>query len=71
MTKGNLDISSIFLPRIWDKAKDSIRAWSRQEPYHQPGSITTLIINHQVEPFNDSAFRQALARSVLLCFLWC
>lgn len=64
MTKGHLDVSSIFLPRIWDKAKDSIRAWSRQEPYHQPGSITTLIINHQVEPFNDSAFRQALARSV-------
>ncbi|WP_458451399.1 ABC transporter substrate-binding protein [Fibrobacter sp.] len=64
MTKGHLDVSSIFLPQIWNKAKDNIRAWSREEPYHLPGSITTLIINHQVEPFNDPAFRQALAHAV-------
>ena len=64
MTKGHLDVSSIFLPQIWNKAKDSIRAWSREEPYHLPGSITTLIINHQVAPFNDPAFRRALAHSV-------
>lgn len=64
MTKGHLDVSSIFLPQIWNKAKDGIRAWSREEPYHLPGSITTLIINHQVAPFNDPAFRRALAHSV-------
>ena len=64
MVKGNLDVSSIFLPRIWDKAKDSIRAWSRNEPYHQPGSITTLLIAHQSKPFSDVAFRRALAHSI-------
>ena len=64
MVKGNLDVSSIFLPRIWDKAKDSIRAWSRNEPYHQPGSITTLLIAHQSKPFDDIAFRRALAHSI-------
>ena len=64
MTKGHLDVSSIFLPQIWNKAKDGIRAWSREEPYHLPGSITTLIINHKVAPFNDPAFRRALAHSV-------
>ena len=64
MTKGYLDVSSIFLPQIWNKAKDGIRAWSREEPYHLPGSITTLIINQQVEPFTDPAFRRALAHSV-------
>ncbi len=64
MVKGNLDVSSIFLPRIWDKAKDSIRAWSRNEPYHQPGSITTLLIAHQEKPFSDVAFRRALAHSI-------
>ncbi|WP_298772238.1 ABC transporter substrate-binding protein [uncultured Fibrobacter sp.] len=64
MTKGNLDISSVFLPRIWDKAKDGIRAWSRNEPYHQPGSITTLIIEHQREPFNDVSLRRALMHSI-------
>ena len=64
MTKGNLDISSVFLPRIWEKSKDSIRAWSRNEPYHQPGSITTLIIAHQNEPFNDVAFRRAMMHSI-------
>nr|AIF26813.1 putative family 5 extracellular solute-binding protein [uncultured bacterium fosmid pJB95A1] len=64
MTKGNLDISSVFLPRIWEKSRDSIRAWSRNEPYHQPGSITTLFIEHQTVPFNDVAFRRALAHSI-------
>lgn len=64
MTKGNLDISSVFLPRIWDKARDSIRAWSRNEPYHQPGSITTLIIAHHVEPFNDVAIRRAMMHAI-------
>jgi len=64
MTKGNLDMSSVFLPRIWDKAKDSIRAWSRNEPYHQPGSITTLFIQHQKEPFNDVAIRRAMIHSI-------
>ena len=64
MVKGNLDVSSIFLPRIWDKAKDSIRASSRNEPYHQPGSITTLLIAHQSKPFSDLAFRRALAHSI-------
>ena len=64
MTKGYLDVSSIFLPQIWNKAKDGIRAWSREEPYHLPGSITTLIINQQAEPFTDPAFRRALAHSV-------
>ena len=64
MVKGNLDVSSIFLPRIWDKVKDSIRAWSRNEPYHQPGSITTLLIAHHQKPFSDVAFRRALAHSI-------
>ena len=64
MTKGNLDISSVFLPRIWDKAKDSIRAWSRNEPYHLPGSITTLLIAHQRAPFNDVAFRRAMTHAI-------
>ena len=64
MTKGNLDISSVFLPRIWEKSRDSIRAWSKNEPYHQPGSVTTLIIAQQNPPFNDVAFRRALVHSI-------
>lgn len=64
MTKGNLDISSVFLPRIWDKARDSIRAWSRNEPYHQPGSITTLLIQQQSAPFNDVALRRAMMHAI-------
>ena len=64
MTKGNLDISSVFLPRIWDKSRDSIRAWSRNEPYHLPGSITTLFIAHQRAPFNDVALRRAMMHAI-------
>jgi len=64
MTKGNLDLSSIFLPRIWEKKRDHIRAWSEKEPYHEPGSIPTLLISHTMPPFNDVSFRRALAHAI-------
>lgn len=64
MTKGHLDLSFVFLPRIWDKARDSIRAWSRSEPYHQPGSVTTLMIANQTAPFNDVIIRRAMAHAI-------
>ena len=64
MIKGNLDISSIFLPRIWEKERDQIRAWSLEEPYHEPGSIPTLFIAHPTPPFNDIVFRRALAHAI-------
>ena len=64
MTKGNLDVSSIFMPRIWEKKRDDIRAWSLKEPYHYPGSIPTLFIATTTAPFNDVAFRRALAHAI-------
>ncbi|SHK21855.1 MULTISPECIES: ABC transporter substrate-binding protein [unclassified Fibrobacter] len=64
MIRGNLDVSSIFLPRIWEKSKDSIRAWSREEPYQLPSTLTALIIATTKEPFNNVAFRRALAHSI-------
>jgi len=64
MSQGNLDISSVFLPNIQNKLRDSIRAWSLNPPYHRPGAIVTLIINHEREPFNNPEFRHALAHIV-------
>ena len=64
MVRGNLDVSSSYLPRIWEKAKDSIRAWSREEPYHQPANITVLVAATQKEPFNNVNFRRALAHAI-------
>lgn len=64
MVRGNLDVSSIYLPRIWEKTKDSIRAWSRVEPYHLPSTITALVIATTKEPFNNVSFRRALAHAI-------
>lgn len=64
MTKGKLDVSQVFLPRIWDKARDGIRAWSRNEPYHLPRSISTLFMANQNPPFDDIEFRRAIAHSI-------
>lgn len=64
MVRGNLDVSSSYLPRIWEKAKDSIRAWSREEPYQQPANITVLVAATQKEPFNNVNFRRALAHAI-------
>ena len=64
MGKGNLDLSSIFMPRIWARSADSIRAWSLKEPYHVPGSIPTLFIGLSQAPFDDVAMRRALAHAI-------
>lgn len=64
MVRGNLDISSIYLPKIWEKAKDSIRSWSREEPYQLPATITVLVVATQKEPFNNASFRRALAHAI-------
>ena len=64
MIRGNLDVSSSYLPRIWEKARDSIRAWSREEPYQQPANITVLAVATQKEPFNNVSFRRALAHAI-------
>ncbi|WP_290922003.1 ABC transporter substrate-binding protein [Fibrobacter sp.] len=64
MARGNLDVSSNFLPRIWEKAKDSVRAWSREEPYQLPSTLTALVIATFKEPFNNENFRRALAHAI-------
>jgi peptide/nickel transport system substrate-binding protein len=64
MNRGNLDVSSIYMPRIWEKANDSIRAWSREEPYQLPSNITVLVVAMQKEPFNNVNFRRALAHAI-------
>ena len=64
MVRGNLDISSNYFPKIWDKAKDSIRSWSREEPYQLPATITVLVAATQKEPFNNVSFRRALAHAI-------
>ena len=64
MIQGHLDISSVFLPRIQTKSADSIRAWSLNPPYHLPGAIVTLLINHSKAPFDDIAFRKALVHLI-------
>lgn len=64
MVKGHLDLSSNYMPRIWEKAKHKMRAWSTKAPYHQPGSIPTLFMALTVEPLNDVSFRRALAHAV-------
>ncbi|WP_173473711.1 ABC transporter substrate-binding protein [Fibrobacter succinogenes] len=64
MARGNLDVSSNFLPRIWEKAKDSVRAWSREEPYQLPSTLTALVIATSKEPFNSVNFRRALAHAI-------
>ena len=64
MVRGNLDVSSNFLPRIWEKGKDSVRAWSREEPYQLPSTITALVIATTKEPFNNVNFRRAMAHAI-------
>ncbi|MDJ0762787.1 MAG: ABC transporter substrate-binding protein [Myxococcota bacterium] len=64
MVKGQLDLAIHFMPRIWAKKKYGIRAWQTDPPYHVAASIPVLFMALNKAPFNDVAFRRALAHAI-------
>lgn len=64
LQKGNLDVSSTFIPRIWLKAKSGVRTWYKKEPFFVPATIPMLMINHTHYPLSDKQFRRAVARAI-------
>lgn len=64
LQQGNLDISSTFIPRIWQKEKQGVRTWYSKEPYFVPAAMTMLFVNVTKAPLNDRNFRRAMAHAV-------
>ncbi len=64
LQKGNLDVSSTFIPRIWMKEKSGVRTWYKKEPFFVPATIPMLMINHTRYPLSDKQFRRAMARAI-------
>ncbi|MBN1981165.1 MAG: hypothetical protein JW795_06515, partial [Chitinivibrionales bacterium] len=64
ITKGNLDFSSNYMPRIWTKAKDGVKTWYSKAPYFVPAVIPMMTINVTRYPLNDKKLRQAMAYAI-------
>lgn len=64
LQQGNLDISSTFIPRIWQKEKQGVKTWYSKEPYFVPAAMSMLFINVTKAPLNDKNFRRAMAHAV-------
>jgi peptide/nickel transport system substrate-binding protein len=64
LRKGELDISSNYMPRIWLKAKYGVRTWYSRAPYFVPAVIPMIIINCTRYPLNEKVFRRAMAYAI-------
>ena len=64
LCQGQLDISSTYVPRIWRKKRDSVRAWYTKAPYFVPRCIPLLLINCTRSPLSDGNFRRAMAHAI-------
>jgi len=64
MKQGKIDISCPFIPVLGTAEAGPIRGWSLKPPYNIPGCIPTLFMPANTEPFNNVAFRRALAHAV-------
>lgn len=64
MQKGNLDVNSNFIPRIWLKHKSGVRTWYSKEPYFVPASIPMLTVNVTRYPLSDKNYRRAMVYAI-------
>ena len=64
LQKGELDVNSNFIPRIWLKFKSGVHTWYKEVPYFVPASIPMLTINTTRYPLSDKNFRRAMAFAI-------
>jgi peptide/nickel transport system substrate-binding protein len=62
LRKGELDISSNFMPRVW--LKKTVNTWFDGEPYFKPGAIPMFIVNATNPPLNNKHYRRAMAFAI-------
>lgn len=64
LLQGDNDLSQNFVPQIWNKFKKGVGTWYKEKPYYVPGTIPAMLMLLTEEPFNDPAFRRAIAHAV-------
>ncbi len=67
LEQANIDLSQQFIPRVWEMSlvkELPVSTWYDDTPYHVPGSVPSLHLNHTRKPMNDVNFRRALAFAI-------
>jgi peptide/nickel transport system substrate-binding protein len=65
LQQGDLDMSQMFCPQIWNKFSKGVGTWMKEKPYYIPGTIVCLLPNLTKEtPLKDVVFRRAIAYAV-------
>lgn len=65
LQQGDLDMSQMFCPQIWNKFSKGVGTWMKEKPYYIPGTIVCLLPNFSKEtPLKDINLRRAIACAV-------
>lgn len=67
LSRGEIDWSQNFVPQIWQMWEDQelpVGTWFKEQPYHVPGQVPSLLINLSKPGLDNAAVRRALAYSI-------
>ncbi len=65
LLKGEVDLSNNFLPGVAELVdKGYVKTYYPEAPYMVAANTATLFLNTEVKPFDDPAFRRALAFAI-------
>lgn len=66
-SRGELDLSQTFMPQIWQLWEEQdipAGTWFKDQPYHLPGTIPSIILNVTRPGLDNKLVRKALAHSI-------
>jgi peptide/nickel transport system substrate-binding protein len=64
LQRGQLDVNTNYMPRVWDRKEHGVRAWYDDYPYYKAGSIPTMVFNTEHDILSNKDMRRAIASAI-------